>query len=143
MAPPPAEPAAATEGHDTGAAAATGHSVDTEAAPTSRLKLPEVEDRELAQRLLAIAGDRTLPRVPVPSRPVLRRGDKASPRRLWALQQYIVSFEYNHTGTGYFRLKREAGLKHLAVVAKQVRVFSPRACRRGPHAHPVLPPTRR
>lgn len=37
-----------------------------------------------------------------------------------AVSRYINSFEYNHTGQGYFNLRRDRGVKHVTTTAKDI-----------------------
>ena len=105
---PPASPAP-------DAVAPASHS--TAAPPAAPASLDD--DDELERRKRAIKGDTNLRRPPYPERPVFTA--KMSVRaRLVAVQQFINAFEYNHTGANYFTKRRDRGLKHVSLTAKDI-----------------------
>ena len=109
---PPAEPASLD---DDDAVAPARH--DAAVAPSEPASLDD--DDELERRKRAIKGDTSLKRPPYPERPVFTA--KMSVRaRLVAVQQFIKEFEYNHTGANYFTKRRDRGLKHVSLTAKDI-----------------------
>ncbi len=40
--------------------------------------------------------------------------------KLHTIQQYIKCFEYNHTGTSYFKKRRDRGSHHVMLTAKEI-----------------------
>ena len=76
------------------------------------------DDDELERRKRAIKGDTSLKRPPYPERPVFTA--KMSVRARLVAQQFIKEFEYNHTGANYFTKRRDRGLKHVSLTAKDI-----------------------
>ena len=108
----PSEPASLD---DDDAVAPARH--DAAVAPSEPASLDD--DDELERRKRAIKGDTNLRRPPYPERPVFTA--KMSVRaRLVAVQQFINAFEYNHTGANYFTKRRDRGLKHVSLTAKDI-----------------------
>eukprot|EP00940_MAST-03C_sp_MAST-3C-sp2_P000389 g389.t1 len=75
-------------------------------------------EEELRQAIESIKGNKFLPGPPKPKLP--RISNKLSNRKKIAiLQKYINSFEYNHTGTRYFRVNKHS-MSRLTSTAKQI-----------------------
>lgn len=82
--------------------------------------LRRLSDQELAELLKKVKGNTTLPRRPMPQVPTsISRMTNLRPRVV-AIQQFIKSFEYNHTGTCYIKKKRDRGVKHVMFTAKEI-----------------------
>ncbi|XP_063804346.1 tubulinyl-Tyr carboxypeptidase 1 [Pseudophryne corroboree] len=60
-----------------------------------------------------------LPRVPVPSLPVVGPGVSV-PERVEAVQRYIRDLQYNHTGTQFFEIKKTRPFTGLMDLAKEM-----------------------
>ena len=56
---------------------------------------------------------------PMPQRPLLTPA-MTTQQKLNALSRFIKEFEYNHTGEVYFRMRRDRGLKHVVLTAKEI-----------------------
>ena len=91
---------------------------DTPTAPLWQMPNPKTEE-ELKAAIEAIRGHPNLPEPPVP---VLPKFDSRTnmKTRVKKLQQYISSFEYNHTGTRYFPVHKDKGQLKLTDTAKQI-----------------------
>ncbi|KAJ8604716.1 hypothetical protein CTAYLR_006563 [Chrysophaeum taylorii] len=76
-------------------------------------------DSETQARIDAIKSTPNLVAPPVPQRPMLPPG-MSTKAKLAAIMRYILSFEYNHTGRGYFHLRKDRGLKHVTTTAKEI-----------------------
>ena len=68
-----------------------------------------------------VKGNTSLPTPAFPHPPAIGRdGNAPMASRLRAIQQYIKSLEYNHTGTSYYKLRRDRGLQHVILTAKEI-----------------------
>ena len=83
-----------------------------------RPRTPENET-ELKQMLEELEKQSSLPEKPKPKPVDFRPGTKASVR-MSKIQKYISSFEYNHTGTNYFSIRKDRGPKRLATTAREI-----------------------
>ncbi|XP_024910838.1 vasohibin-1 [Cynoglossus semilaevis] len=66
-----------------------------------------------------IRGATDLPKIPVPSVPSYQPTTTV-PQRLEAIQKYIREFQYNHTGTQFFEIKKSRPLTALMDIAKEM-----------------------
>jgi hypothetical protein len=85
----------------------------------SAAALRKLTTEELAEALKHVVGDKNIPRRPIPQPPIL---NPKTPMRLklQAIQQFIKCFEYNHTGTSYFKKRRDRGSHHVMLTAKEI-----------------------
>ena len=95
------------------------------AAPRGRSKMVATHrthrnvDEETQAKIDAIKTSATLEAPPVPKRPVLSLC-MSHRQKMVAMNRYICAFEYNHTGRGYYVMKRDRGLKHVTTTAKEI-----------------------
>ncbi|KAF7251563.1 Tubulinyl-Tyr carboxypeptidase 1 [Varanus komodoensis] len=68
---------------------------------------------------LRIRGATDLPKIPIPSVPMLQPSTPI-PERLEAIQRYIRELQYNHTGTQFFEIKKSRPLTGLMDLAKEM-----------------------
>ena len=89
--------------------------------PLEPKKLKKLSDEELGAMLHLVKGNTTLPTPAFPHPPAIGRdGSAPMSLRLRGIQQYIKSLEYNHTGTSYYKLRRDRGLQHVILTAKEI-----------------------
>ena len=74
---------------------------------------------ELREAIAALKGNAALPRPPVPEL-IAQRVGVSTIARIYEIQHYIESFEYNHTGVRYFNIRKQVNLPRIVLMAKQI-----------------------
>lgn len=76
-------------------------------------------EAELKELLQEIDGQERLPVKARPKAPRLTPG-MSMRRKLQGIQQFICSFEYNHTRENYFEVRKDLGMKRIVSTAKEI-----------------------
>lgn len=101
-----------------------GRGAEAKTAPTifERLKCTEPQTEEELRVLIAsLKGRDDLPFRAKPKPPMFSSTKKTpAKKRLARLQRYIDEFQYNHTGTRYFRTPKHLGFKRMVQTAKSI-----------------------
>lgn len=91
-------------------------------------RLQKLSDEELLALLPKIVGNKDLPRRPYPIAPAFS-AKTPTLSKLYQIQQFINSFEYNHTGISFVKKRKDRGLSHIFVTAKElIRIGMPLQC---------------
>eukprot|EP00753_Platysulcus_tardus_P016411 PLAT5674.1.p1 GENE.PLAT5674.1~~PLAT5674.1.p1 ORF type:complete len:402 (+),score=49.81 PLAT5674.1:32-1207(+) len=75
---------------------------------------------DLARLLAAVLSAGRLPQPPRPQLPKLKRLGSMK-AKLAAIAAYVTSFGYNHTGTQFYPTRKDAGIRRVSFVAREVQ----------------------
>jgi len=76
-------------------------------------------EEELKQAVQALKGNRNIPRPPKPKMPSFK-ASTSSKIKIAGFQKYIDSFQYNMTGTRYFRTDKRKGMHYITSVSRRI-----------------------
>ncbi len=81
--------------------------------------VPQSEE-ELNALLKLIKGNPNLPKRPFPATPNFDKKGRTMKERICQVQDYVNEFEYNHTGTRYFSVRKDRGMVKVTDTAKKI-----------------------
>lgn len=79
-----------------------------------------MDKEEMRRHIEAIRNDDNLPSPPASPIPPEMHAAYNTKQKLYAIQKFIESFQYNYTGQPFVRMQKNRGMHHVTLCAKQI-----------------------